>query len=314
MKRCWDCCGLTFEGEVCPNCGGCGEETTRRISLGEGNTPLYCSGTWPNVWIKDERQNPTGTFKDRQAAMAAARAMEQGATTIVLASTGNTAKAMAAYVARAGLYLRAFLPARSRPMLGLSGCSVYIVDEPYDRVKVIAEEVARNEGHFYARGMDYVESMAPIAYEILDDLGRVPDWYVQAVSGGIGPIGVCHGFQRRAGSMPRVLVAQPEGCAPMVRSFEKGLDEVESIRESSSYVVTLGSGSPNEAYKFLKSVGASFVSVSDDETRQTVEWMARVEGILMEPAAGVAFAALRKAFKTGIIPLDALVVVNCSGR
>lgn len=311
MRRCLECCGSRFEGETCPNCGMVGE-IIRPVSMGEGNTPLYQSAIWENVLIKDERQNPTGTFKDRQAVAIVQRALEEGHRDIVVASTGNTAAACAAYAVRAGIELWAFLPHRHRHRA--FDAHIEITEATYDQTKVVAREFAEERGYFYAAGMDYVGAMAQIAYEILDDLGRMPDWYVQAVSGGVGPVGVCQGFQERTGKMPRVLVAQPDGCAPMVRSVEKGLEEVDAIEEHTTYAMTLGTGNPAEAYRFLRRAGATFMSVSDEETWLAVRAATRREGILMEPAAGVAFAALEKALGMGIVSPDELVVINCSGR
>jgi threonine synthase len=233
MNRCWNCCGLSFEGEVCPNCGELCD-----ISLGEGNTPLFPSRNWPNVWIKDERQNPTGTFKDRQAALIVSRARKQGVSDIVVASTGNTVVSCAAYAAEAGLRLWAFLPVQSRG--GLCGEQVTYVEATYDETKGAARRFAEERGFWYVRGLDYTEAMADIAREILAQLGHVPQWYVQAVSGGIGPIGVWRGFQEYAGQGPELLVVQDEGCAPMVWSAQKGLGEVEAVERPSPYAVTLG--------------------------------------------------------------------------
>lgn len=316
---CWNCCGLRFEGEVCPNCGGA---VNNSISLGEGNTPLYRSCVWPKVWIKDERQNPTGTFKDRQAAMIIAKAQEEGIKDIVVASGGSTAVACAAYAAKAGIRLWSFLSRRhsagSATRTAAYGGHVEVVLATVDETRARAREFARERGFFYAHGFDYAESMGAVADELVRDLGRVPDWYVQAVSGGLGPVGIVRRFEELGGDVPKLLIAQDIGCAPMAESFEAGLEEVRSVEVPTPYAAVLGTGNPAEAYRVIRAAvleyGGAFVVVSGNEAEVAIGEAARREGIEMGPAAGVAFAALHKAFEDGIVTKAETVVINCSGR
>ena len=170
----------------------------------------------PNIFIKDERQGPTTSFKDRQAAVTIAALKEAGITEMVAASTGNVAISYSAYAARAGIKLWAFVtslvPALKMREIALYGSQVLKVTGTYDQVKQIAAEFADQRGLYLDRGartITSIEAMKTIAYEIAeqlteelgppedpDALWRIPNWYVQSISGGMGPIGVSKGFER----------------------------------------------------------------------------------------------------------------------
>jgi threonine synthase len=118
--------------------------------------------------------------------------------------------------------------------------------------------------------------------------------------------------------MPKLACIQARGCAPMVRSFQRGLEEAEPVLNPRTHIITLATGSPGPAYVFLARVirehGGAFEAVSDEETFRAVRVMAELDGISMERAAGVAFAGLFKLISKGVIGRDEVVVVNCSGH
>jgi threonine synthase len=152
---------------------------------------------------------------------------------------------------------------------------------------------------------------------------RTPDWYIQAVSGGMGPLGVAKGFREmeRMGfidRLPALGAIQTEGCAPMVDSWKKGLETVIPVTSPRTHIETLATGDPGRAYTLIrnhidKSHGA-FESVSDEEAFRAMHVLAKMEGISAEPAAAVAFAGLFKLVRAGIIKPKDTVVVNCSGH
>lgn len=322
-------------------------DDAHRLSMGEGGTPLLravnlgmmlgCS----NLYIKDERQGPTGSFKDRQAALAISVMKELGVTEAVLASTGNVAISYAAYSALAGVKIWAFLtslvPAEKMREVAIYGAKVIKVTGTYDQTKQVAAEFAKRRGLYLDRGVRSIaarESMKTVAFEIAEQLAahlgpglttpwRAPDWYIQAVSGGLGPVGVWKGFEElmRMGlidRMPRLACIQAEGCAPMVRSYEKGLEKAEPILNPRTRIITVATGDPGPAYTFLARVvrehGGAFEMVSDEEAFRAIHVLAKLEGISMEPAAGMAFAGLFKLLSKGVIRRDEVVVVNCSGH
>ncbi len=227
------------------------------LSLGEGGTPLVPAinlgmmlGT-PNLFIKDERQGATGSFKDRQAAVTIAALKEAGITEMVAASTGNVAISYSAYAARAGVKLWAFVtslvPAVKMREIALYGSQVVKVTGSYDQAKKIAAEFARQRNLYLdlgARTITSIESMKTIAFEIAEQLSlqarpgnhtngatpvwHAPDWYVQSISGGMGPLGVYKGFRelKQMGlidRIPAMALIQTAGCAPMVDAFKQGL-------------------------------------------------------------------------------------------
>jgi threonine synthase len=326
-------------------------DSAHRVTMGEGGTPLLPAVNLgmmmgcPDIYVKDERQGPTGSFKDRQASLSMSVMKEMGVTEAVVASTGNVAIAYSAYSSLAGIKLWAFLtslvPPEKMREVAIYGSEVIKVTGTYDQTKRVAAEFAQRQNLFRDRGIRSFaarESMKTVAFEIAEQLpgllgGRqtpnagppwqAPDWYVQAVSGGMGPVGVWKGYKELvemglADKMPKLACIQAEGCAPMVWSFRKGLTEAEPVLNPRTRIITLATGSPGPAYVFLAKVirehGGAFEAVSDEETFRAVRVMAELDGISMERAAGVAFAGLFKLIRKGLIKRDEVVVVNCSGH
>lgn len=321
----------------------------RDLSLGEGGTPLIHAVNLgmmlglPHIYIKDERQGPTISFKDRQAAVGIAALKEAGINEIVLASTGNVAISYSAYAARAGVKLWAFLtslvPAEKMREVALYGTQVVKVTASYDQAKQVAQEFARQRNLYYERGamaITAVEAMKTIGLEIAEQLTwlfgpddnvpwRAPDWYIQSVSGGLGPLGVLKAYRelRDMGwvkRIPAIANIQTEGCAPMVHAWKQGLEEAEPVRSPRTHIATLSTGAPGRTYtllqKWMKQSGAggTFESVTDEEAFRTMHILAKMEGISVEPAAAVAFAGLIKMARSGQLSPEQVIVVNCTGH
>jgi threonine synthase len=317
------------------------------LSLGEGSTPLIRAVNLglmlgcPNIYIKDERQGPTSSFKDRQAAVTIAALKEAGITEMVAASTGNVAISYSAYASRAGLKLWAFVtslvPGMKMREIALYGSQVIKITGSYDQCKQVASEFARQRGLYQdmgARTITSIEAMKTIAFEIAEQLTAIaepeddskwqtPDWYVQAISGGMGPLGVYKGFREMkqmgwTDRIPAFAPIQAEGCAPMVNSWKKGLEKAEPVTSPMTRIETLATGDPGRAYEFLRSYvdssGGAFESVSDEDAFRAMHVLAKMEGISAEPAAGVAFAGLFKLIRAGVIKPNDTVVVNCTGH
>jgi len=335
--------------ELLPLC-----DSAHRVTMGEGGTPLLRATNLglmlgcPHIYVKDERQGPTGSFKDRQASLATSVMKEHGVTEAIVASTGNVAISYSAYSALAGIKLWAFLtslvPSEKMREVALYGSEVVKVTGTYDQTKKIAAEFAARKGIFLDRGIRGIsarESMKTVAFEIAEQLptmiepelvGQVssppapwgtPDWYIQAVSGGMGPVGVWKGYEELLAlglvdRMPKLACIQASGCAPMVHSYNKGLEEAEPVLNPQTLVITIATGSPGPAYPFLNRVirehGGAFEGVTDEETFRAMHVMAKLDGISMEPAAATAFAGLFKLIRKGVIQRDEIVVVNCSGH
>lgn len=325
-----------------------------RISLGEGGTPLIRAGNLGmmlgchNLYIKDERHAPTRSFKDRQAAITVSALKEAEIEEVVLASTGNVAISYSAYTARAGIKLWVFLtslvPAAKMREVALYGSQVIKITGSYDQTKKIAAEFARQRNLYLDHGAKSVlciESMKTISYELAEQLTevvgppqannklngttwRAPDWYIQSVSGGMGPLGVLKGFEelykmKMIQRVPKVAIIQAEGCAPMVHAWKLNQETATPIQSPRTLIATLATGDPGKTYtllrqKMLTGSGGIIESVSDEEAFRAMHFLAKMEGISMEPAAGVAFAGLIKLVRAGVIKSHEVVAINCSGH
>lgn len=324
------------------------------ITLGEGWTPLIKAHNLglmlghSNIYIKDERQGPTGSFKDRQAAIAISAMKEAGIKEAVVASTGNVAIAYSAYSARAGIKLWVFVtssvPADKMREVALYGSEVIKVAGTYDEAKRVAAEFAASKNLFLDRGIKGIaakEAMKTLAFEVAEQLGSIeagqdpsilngsqhpwktPDWYLQAVSGGMGPVGVMKGFKelKRLGlvaKLPKMACFQTSGCAPMAHSFHRGLAVAENVKEPRTDITTLATGAPGEAYEVLRELilehGGTIDAITDVAAFNALHLVAKMDGISVEPATAVTFAGLFKLIREGMIQPHETVVLNCSGH
>jgi threonine synthase len=317
------------------------------LSMGEGRTPLIKATQLqklfdhPSIFIKDERQSPTSSFKDRQAAVSVVSMRQSGIKECVLASTGNAAAAYSAYCARANIKLWVFLtslvPVAKMREAALYGTEVIKVTGTYDQAKKVAADFAVRRNIHLDKGAKSVsgkESMKTVAYEIAEGLAhqihgsnqtvkwQAPDWYIQAVSGGIGPLGVHKGFEElyKMGlidRVPKIGVVQVDGCAPMVHAFTAGQPTATAVVPETRITI-LSTGDPGKGYELLyqanQTYGGHMLSVSDDEAFEAMRGLAKAEGYSVEPATAVAFAGLEKMIARNIIKPDEIVVVNCSGH
>ncbi len=327
------------------------------LTLGEGGTPLIRAANLgmmlgcPHIYIKDERQGPTASFKDRQAAVTIAALKEAGITEIVIASTGNVAISYSAYAARAGIKLWAFITSLVPPVkmreVAIYGTQVIKVTGNYDQAKQVAAEFARQRALYIDQGVrsiTTVDSMKTIAFEVAEQLTallgppkdpgnnhhpptapwRAPDWYVQSVSGGLGPIGVLKGYDELmalglVNKIPAVANIQTEGCAPMVAAWKENLEKAEAIKTPRTHIATLATGDPGRTYTLLRErmlarSGGTFDSVTDEEAYRAMHILAKMEGVSVEPATAVAFAGLIKLVRAGVIKPTEVIVINCTGH
>jgi len=324
------------------------------LFLGEGGTPLIRANNlglmlgMPNLFIKDERQGPTASFKDRQAAVTINALKEAGINEFVCASTGNVAISYSAFAARASIKLWAFLtslvPGSKMREVGIYGTQVVKVTGSYDQAKALADQFAKQRGlalDLGSRSIPCVESMKTISFEISEQLTallgssspnsqdqtplwQVPDWYIQSISGALGPLGVLKGFQELSQMsftkrVPKMGMIQVEGCAPMVHAWRQNRDQAVPVQSPRTRIETLATGDPGRTYTMLRQKinsgsGGTFESVTDEEAFRAMQLLASMEGLSVEPAAGVAFAGLVKLVRAGVVKNTDIVVINCSGH
>jgi len=318
------------------------------ITMGEGGTPLIRSENLAamlglkHLYFKDERQNPTGSFKDRQASLAISTLKAHGYNELVVASTGNVAIAYSAYASRAHVKLWVFtissVPPEKMREVTLYGSELVKVTGTYDQAKQVANRFSESKGLPLDRGIKSIaakEAMKTIAFEIAEQLGeiygpdmsghpwRTPNWYIQAVSGGLGPVGIMKAFRELeehglSEGLPHLGMVQSSGCDPMVRAFEAGQEEATPFLNPSTRIATVATDVPGVAYGILRREimdhGGLFTSVSDDEAYQALKTVAQLDGVSVEPATALAFAGLFKMVRQKQIDPDEIVVVNVTGH
>jgi len=304
------------------------------VSLGEGFTPLLEAKTLSlelglrRVWIKDEAQNPTGSFKDRGLCLAVSRAKELGVKKLAIPSAGNAGGSLSAYAARAGIEAHVFMPkdtpAANQIEAQQYGARLTLVDGLInDCGRIIAERKAA-EGWFDVSTLKEpyrVEGKKTMGYEIAEQLKwKLPDVIIYPTGGGTGLIGMWKAFAEMeemgwiGNDRPRMVSVQASGCAPIVRAFEQGKDTAEPWQNAKT--VASGLRVPQAVADFLmlralRESNGTALSVSDDDMLEEIPRIGRAEGIFFCPEGAACVAALRHLVKQGWIkPSDEVVIFN----
>jgi threonine synthase len=304
-------------------------DATPRLSLGEGATPLVRAERLgpaigaPNLYLKVEGQNPTGSFKDRGMVVAVAKALEGGARAIVCASTGNTSASAAAYGAAAGLEVIVVLP-RGQTALGkllqalAAGARVIAVEGNFDDALRIVRALAEQDEH----PVTLVNSVNPFrlegqktaAFEICDDLGRAPDILAIPVGNAGNITAYWAGFKeyvdaRVTSAVPRMWGFQAEGAAPLV--LGRRVERPETVATA----IRIGDpASWEKAIAARDESGGRIEAVSDAEILAAYRDLARLEGIFCEPASAASVAGVRKLAAAGRVDPDDTVVCVLTGH
>src|SRR5687767_5870248 len=304
------------------------------VSLGEGWTPLLRAANLgervgiKELYIKDESQNPTQSFKARGMAAAVSMAKELGATKLAVPSAGNAAGALAAYAARAGLECFIFMP-RDTPRANvveceLTGAHVTLMD---GLITDCGAEVGRRkeaEGWFDVSTLKEpyrVEGKKTLGYELAEQMKwELPDVIIYPTGGGTGLIGMWKAFDEmeRIGWIgsrrPRMVTVQAAGCAPIVRAFEQGqrfADEFPNAATTAS-----GLRVPKAIGDFLildalRQSGGTAVDVTDEELIKATKEIGAAEGVFCAPEGAACLPALRKLMKAGEVrPGERVVLFN----
>jgi threonine synthase len=282
------------------------------------------------LWIKDERGNPTHSFKDRVVAVALAAAVELGYKVLACPSTGNLANAVAAAAARAGIRSVVMIPADLEPQK-IIGSAVYggtlvAIQGSYDDVNRLASELADDREDWAFVNVNvrpyYAEGSKTIGYEIAEQLGwRLPDQIVVPVASGAQLVKIDKAFRELAAlglvedKEYRVFGAQATGCSPVAAAFRAGHDVVQPVRPA-TVAKSLAIGNPADGPYVLDVVrrtGGVVADVSDDEVVAGMRLLARTEGIFGETAGGVTLGVLRSLLAAGQLDPGAETVIINSG-
>ena len=280
------------------------------------------------LWVKDERGNPTHSFKDRVVAVALAAATEMGFKVLACPSTGNLANAVAAAAARAGIRSVVLVPAdlEQQKILGTAiyGGTLVTVKGSYDDVNRLASELADEHEDWAFVNVNvrpyYAEGSKTIGYEIAEQLGwRVPSQIVVPVASGAQLVKIDKAFRELsalglvAEANCRVFGAQATGCAPVAAAFRAGHDVVQPVRPA-TIAKSLAIGNPADGPYVLDVVrrtGGAVADVTDGEIVAAIRLLAETEGIFGETAAGVTLAVLRKLLAAGQLdPAAETVIIN----
>jgi threonine synthase len=298
------------------------------VTLGEGWTPMLPSRQYPNVWLKEEGANPTGTFKARGLALAVTMARHYGFTKLAAPTAGNAGGALAAYAAAAGIEAHIFMP-RDTPMANQVECLAYgahlnLVDGLIsDCGRIVAERKAA-EGWFDVSTLKEpfrVEGKKTMGYELVEQLGwEYPDAVFYPTGGGVGLIGMWKAFLEMEelgwvkGKRPKMIAIQAAGCAPVVRAFEQGDAASTMWQDAHTAASGLRVPKPYGDYLILDIVrqsGGTAVAVSDDAIFASLKDWASHEGLLLSPEGAAATAAYDYLLDTGFLtPSDRVVLFN----
>jgi threonine synthase len=306
------------------------------VTLGEGWTPLLDAPRLgakiglSRLYFKDEALNPTGSFKARGMSTAVTMARLLGARALAVPSAGNAAGALAAYAARAGLTSHIFMPAdtplANRVECEYAGASVTLVDGLITKCGAIVAERRQAEGWFDVSTLKEpyrLEGKKTMGYEIAEQFGwELPDVVLYPTGGGTGLIGMWKAFDEMeqmgwiGAKRPRIISVQAEGCAPIVRAFERGADTAEEF--PNAHTVASGLRVPKAIGDFLmlaaiRASGGTAVAVSDEALVDGVRLAASTEGIFAAPEGGACVAALLELVSRGDIDRDERVVVFNTG-
>lgn len=308
------------------------------VSLGEGATPLLDAPRAARevgvkqVWIKEEGLNPTGSFKARGMSAAVTRARGLGVKGFTVPTAGNAGTALAAYAAAAGIPTRVYAPRETPPnilnTIRVFGAELILVDGHIGDAGKQSRAFAGESGYFdmsTLREPYRIEGKKTMGLELAEQLGwsRLPTHIIYPTGGGTGLIGMWKVFRelRELGWMssdiplPKMIVAQAEGCAPIVRAWKEGADRAVAWENPRTHAAGLRVPGPLGDRLILRAVkesGGDAVAVSEGAIRADTEWVART-GVDAAPEGGAAMAVLRRMVKDGRIGRDAEVVVFNTG-
>ncbi len=308
------------------------------VSLGEGMTPLIESPALAAIigvrrlWIKDEGVNPTASFKARGLSAAVTRAKGRGVPGLVVPTAGNAGAALAAYAAAAGLPARIFAPATTpRPILDIiraMGVDLVTIDGHIGDCGRMSVEFAKESGFFNVatlREPYRAEGNKTLGLELAEQLGwRLPDAIVYPTGGGEGVIGMWKAFaeMRRWGwldakaPLPKVIVAQAAGCAPLVRAVREGADRAtpwENPRTHAAGLRVPGPLGDRLVLRAIKDSGGDAEAATEEEIREFTARLAHTSGIDAAPEGGAALCVAAKLVKLGRLASASEVVVYNTG-
>jgi threonine synthase len=294
---------------------------TDAVSLGEGYTPIVYGrvGGVP-VYLKQDHLFPSGSFKDRGAAVLVSQVAALGIQRVVEDSSGNAGAALAAYTARAGIACDIFVPDETSPaklqQMRAYGATVYPVGGGRSGAEAAALQAARSSYYAsHARNPFYIHGTKTFALEVWEQLGwKAPDTVVLPVGNGTLLLGTALGFDELAAasqirSIPRLVAVQVEACAPIAAAFAQGDGAAASVSPQPTLAEGIAVAEPVRGAQILSAIrrtGGQVITVTEEEVAQALRAWWHL-GYALEPTAAATLAGLARYVSESAAPGEAIV-------
>ena len=312
-------------------------EATKIVTLNEGGTGLHRSERLgaelglKNLYVKNEGENPTGSFKDRGMTVGVTKAVELGARHVICASTGNTSASLAAYAARAGIKCTVLIPSGKIAYGKLAqamihGAKVLQVRGNFDEALEFVLKLAEKHKSIYLLNSINpfrIEGQKSLGYEICEQLNyEAPDRLIVPVGNAGNISAIWKGFSEfhQLGlikKLPKMTGIQAAGSAPIAQAIKNHKDTIIPIAKPETVATAIRIGAPVSWKKAMNAIHDSHgtaETVTDKEILDAQRILARIEGIFVEPASASSIAGLKKLVKNGVINRDELVVCVTTGH
>lgn len=298
------------------------------ITLNEGNTPLLRAknleeylDTRAKIYLKYEGLNPTGSFKDRGMTVAVSKAVEDAATAVICASTGNTSASAAAYAAKARLKCVVLIPNGAIAMGKLAqaiayGAKVIAINGNFDDALNMVREISSKKPITVVNSINpyRIEGQKTAAFEICDELGDAPDYLAIPVGNAGNITAYWKGFKeyhhlKKTEKLPRMMGFQAAGAAPIV--------ENRIIEKPETIATAIRIGNPASwkyAVEAANESGGKIRKVTDEEILEAYKLLASKEGVFVEPASAASFAGIIKMVKENELKNNDTVVAVLTGH
>ncbi|MGE6630891.1 pyridoxal-phosphate dependent enzyme [Bacillus sp. NPDC077027] len=294
----------------------------QQVTMGEGNTPLVrLAQEEPNTFVKIDYMMPTLSFKDRGAAVLIAKAKELGVRKVIADSSGNAGTSIAAYAKRAGISCDVFLSENTSPkkmaQVKAHGANIRAIKGSREDVALAAQAAVHKEKTFYASHVYqpfFYEGTKTYAYEIWEQLKKVPDTLIIPVGNGTLLLGVYYGFrelleQGLITQMPKLVAIQAENCAPLAKAYEQKKRDAKQVENKGTLAEGIAIAAPARSRQILEAVqrtNGQILTTTEDEIAEAQAVLA-TKGFYVELTTAANYAGYlkyqRQSHEVVVIPL-----------
>ena len=312
-------------------------DVSRIVTLNEGGTGLHkCNRLGKalglnHLYVKNEGENPTGSFKDRGMTVGVTKAVELGVRSVICASTGNTSASLAAYAAKAGLQCAVLIPSGKIAYGKLAqaiiyGSKVIQVRGNFDQALEIVFKLSEKHRSIYLLNSINpfrIEGQKSLGYEICEQLdNESPDRVVVPVGNAGNISAIWKGFTEFHNlgfvkTLPKMTGIQAVGAAPIAQAIKSGSSEIKTVNEPETIATAIRIGAPvswKKAVNAIRSSGGTAETVTDAEILEAQKTLSRLEGLFVEPASASSIAGLKKLVENGTIERDERIVCVTTGH